>query len=151
MWVLVSSTSKVFWWLNKRSKIQFPLTPKKRLVSWTDDKQLLSRVDAIGWNSLKKKKKKQLFLSHFHATQFSSYSFLGRLSQMSLKSSLRGYMYRNHSLLKVAEFLFKFGTQSYYWLFFSFLTQTLTIFLYHNQEKKIIEHFLKINFSLYIH
>ena len=94
-----------------------------------------------------KKKTKKLFLSHFHAPQFSSYSFLGRLSQMSLKSCLRGYMYRNHSLLKVAEFLFKFGTQSYYWLFFSFLTQTLTIFLYHNQEKKIIEHFLKREFQ----
>ena len=53
----------------------------------------------------KKKKKTQLFLSHFQ-TQFCSYSFLGWLSQMSTKSCLRvAYMYGNHSLLKVAKFL----------------------------------------------
>ena len=28
-------------------------------MSWSNDKELLSRVDDIGWNSLKKKKKKE--------------------------------------------------------------------------------------------
>ena len=34
------------------------LHKKTDLVSWSDDKKLLSKVDAIGWNSLKKKKKR---------------------------------------------------------------------------------------------
>ena len=41
----------------KRSRVQSPLTPytKNWLVSWSDDNELLSGVDAIGWNSLSKK------------------------------------------------------------------------------------------------
>ena len=40
--------------MNKRSEIQFSATPKNQLVSLFDNKKLLSRVDVIGWNSLKK-------------------------------------------------------------------------------------------------
>ena len=40
--------------MNKRSEIQFSATPKNQLVSLFDNKELLSRVDVIGWNSLKK-------------------------------------------------------------------------------------------------
>ena len=39
--------------MNKRSEIQFSATPKNQLVSLFDNKELLSRVDVIGWNSLK--------------------------------------------------------------------------------------------------
>ena len=34
-----------------------PAYTKNRLVSWFDDKELLSGADIIGWNSLKKRVK----------------------------------------------------------------------------------------------
>ena len=32
-------------------------------MSWSDDKELSSGADAIGWNSLKKKKKKIVYIN----------------------------------------------------------------------------------------
>ena len=39
-----------------------PTYTKKRLVSWSNDKELSLEVDVIGWNALKKKKIIKSFL-----------------------------------------------------------------------------------------
>ena len=50
--------------MNKRSGFNFHLHQKlkNQLVSWSDDKELLSEADPINWNSLKKIKKKMEYL-----------------------------------------------------------------------------------------
>ena len=53
------STGKVFNSWIRNLGFNPCLHKKTDLVSWSDDKKLLSKVDAIGWNSLKKKKKKK--------------------------------------------------------------------------------------------
>ena len=54
---LVSSIDKVFDGC-KRDLGFNPAYTKNCLVSWSDDKELLSGADAISWNSLPKKKLK---------------------------------------------------------------------------------------------
>ena len=56
MWVPISSTGKVSngWIRDLGFK---PAYTKNQLVSLSDDKELLSRVDAIDWNPKKKVKK----------------------------------------------------------------------------------------------
>ena len=56
MWVLVNSTGKIFDGCIKDLGSNLAYT-KNWLVSWSNDKELSSGADAIGWISLKKKKK----------------------------------------------------------------------------------------------
>ena len=58
-WVPISSTGIISdGWIRDLNSI--PAYTKNWLVSWSGDKELSSGVDAIGWNSLKKKKKEHI-------------------------------------------------------------------------------------------
>ena len=53
-WVLICSIRKVSdGWIRDWGSI--PVYTKNWSVSWSDDKKLLSGIDAIGWSSIKKK------------------------------------------------------------------------------------------------
>ena len=56
LWILVNSTGKVSNGCIRDLGFN-PRLHQNWLVSWFDDKELLSGADAIGWNSLKKKKR----------------------------------------------------------------------------------------------
>ena len=43
---------------------------KNWLVSWSDDKELLSGADAVGWNSFSQKKEKKKKGAHINWTKY---------------------------------------------------------------------------------
>ena len=57
-WVPVSSTGKVSDGCIRDLRFN-PRLHQNWLVSWSDNKKLLSGADAIGWNSLSKRKKEK--------------------------------------------------------------------------------------------
>ena len=66
--------------------IQSPSTPRNRLVSWFNDKNLLSGVDVIGWNFLFKKKKKPQSKSTHSASPTEKLSLYTTTDSISLIS-----------------------------------------------------------------